>query len=237
MNTAALSISLVRAAVPLVLAQLEEALQNRANLERLYLALREAAERFVAQQQGWKGSAARMFITERTVGQATQWIVTTGFGKLADLLRDPGTQARLALALDDAAARVLDRPIRELAAGLAPERIETVSEDAAARIVTMLRDPALAARLAQSLHAALDRLGDRMLGELVGIRTPERAQQIADAASARVFEVLCKDPAIRRRPGVVLWEAVRADLGWIVVRAGSLAALLAALLFALYNLG
>nr|MDQ3310386.1 hypothetical protein [Gemmatimonadota bacterium] len=237
LNTAALSISLVQAAVPLALAQMEEALQNRANLERLYLALREAAERFLAQQQGWKGGVARMIITDRTVGQATQWIVTTGFGKLADLLREPGTQARLALALDDALARVLDRPISDLASGLAEERITRVSEDAASRIIAMLRDPALAPRLTQTLDAAVARMADRPLGELVGVRTAERAEQMADAASARVFAALCREPAIRRRPGIIIWEAVRADLAGIVVRAGALAAVLAALLFAAYNLG
>lgn len=237
LNTAEVSIRIVEAAVPLVLGELEAALQKRANLERLYLAIREAADRYIAQQEGWKGSVARMLITDRAVGQATQWIVTTGFSRLAALLREPETQARLALALDDALARVLDRPINELAAGLAPERIHTVSQATAQRVLAALRDPALARRLGDGLGAGADRLRDRSLGELVGVRSAEQAERIADEASRRLFVVLCRDPAIRRTPTTVIWEAVRADLGWIVACAGVLAAALAALLFAFYNLG
>jgi hypothetical protein len=52
-----------------------------------------------------------------------------------------------------------------------------------------------------------------------------------------VFTVLCRDPAIARRPGAVIWEAVRADLGWIVARAGALAAVAAVVFVVLFNLG
>lgn len=236
-NTAALSLKLVEAAVPVIVTRVSEALNERSTRERLFVALRQAADRFVAQQEGWKGTVARMLITDRTVSQATDWIATKGVGAMAAGLEEPATQARMALAIDDSIARVLDKPIRELLDGLAPERVHAISETIANRIVALLRDPALQVRIAEWLHLLANRVQDRQIGDLVGIGTADDAHRVADLVTERTFAVLCKDAAVRRRPAVVVWEAVRADLGWIVVRAGGLAAALAALFFAAYNIG
>lgn len=236
-NTAALSLKLVEAAVPMIVARVSEALNERSTRERLFVALRQAADRFAAQQEGWKGTVARMLVTDRTVSQATDWIATKGVSAMAAGLHEPGTQARMALAIDDSVARVLDKPIHELLGGLAPERVEAIGESTADRIVALLRDPALHVRIAEWLHVFAGHVEDNKLGDLVGVRTPDDAYRLADLASERTFAVLCKDAAVRRRPAVVIWEAVRADLGWIVLRAGGLAAALAALFFAVYNIG
>lgn len=212
--------AVVRQATPLLLARVQEAMAERQNRERLYLALRQAADRFLAQQQGWKRSVGQMLISDRVVAQATDWVSTRGVETLGSMLQAPDTQARIAAGIADALQGALARPVGAWVAGLAPERVDGVVDTITERVLGVLRDPANTKRVLEFAAGRFVLIEDRRVVDLVNIPI----DPWTDRALAAI-----QGTAPARPVGAVIREAVRPDLIRILAFAALLGGVLTAL--------
>ena len=221
-----LAYALVRQATPLLLARVQEALAERQNRERLYLALRQAADRFLAQQQGWKRSVGQMLISDRVVAQATDWVSTRGVETLGSMLQAPDTQARIAAGIADALQGALARPVGSWVAGLAPERVDSIVHTVAERMLGVLRGAANTERVLEFASGRFQLVEDRRVGDLVKIPVDPWTDRLLVAVQGTT-------PA--RPVGAVIREATQPDLIRILALAALLGGVLTALGALLYN--
>jgi len=92
---------------------------------------------------------------------------------------------------------LMQRPVNELIGQLPPERFATIKDEAAKRLVAVVRSPELAHSVVGYLANALERLRPQTLRELLEKLNPESAPRLKIFLTKSLLAVLARDDTAR----------------------------------------
>jgi uncharacterized membrane protein YheB (UPF0754 family) len=92
---------------------------------------------------------------------------------------------------------LIQRPLNELIGQLPPERFATIKDEAAKRLVAVVRSPELAGSVTTYLAQAVARLRPQTLGEMLETLNPESAPRLKAFLTKSLLSVLTRDDTAR----------------------------------------
>lgn len=168
--------------LPVALDKLGRLLADPETKNTIRLALREAFDTAGKKLLFHERLVARFVVNDKALARLVDGFEGEGFDRLAAAVTSEPMRGRIAAAVRDGLASMLQEPLGPRLRRLAPERRAQLDEAIGDWLVRAARSDAMRASLNQALVEALDRAGaltwDRLLGELSGRQVAELVRAI-----------------------------------------------------------
>src|SRR5882672_4851749 len=140
----------------------------------------------------------KIFISrERIYREVDDLVHNTLPRRIDDYLRGAAFVQEATSFLNSTIDNLIQRPLNELIGELPPERFATIKDEAAKRLVAVVRSPVLAHSVVGYLANALERLRPQTLRELLEKLNPESAPRLKAFLTRSLLAVLARDDTAR----------------------------------------
>ena len=140
----------------------------------------------------------KIFISrERIYREVDDLVYNTLPRRIDEYLRGADFVAEATGFLNSTIDNLMQRPLNELIGQLPSEKFATIKDEAAKRLVAMVRSPELAGSVAGYLTDALERLRPQTLRELLQTLNPESAPRLKAFLTKSLLTVLARDDTAR----------------------------------------
>ncbi|MDT5155932.1 MAG: hypothetical protein QOH51_289 [Acidobacteriota bacterium] len=180
--------------VPPIVRKLTEIATNKGTRKQIGALIKREVDDYYQQLNFFK----KIFISrERIHGEVDDLVNKTLPRRVGEFLSGEAFEHQAEEFLNSTIDEVLARPFNELVGNVAPERLEMIKDQIAARILSMARSAELATSVSAYATDALQRLRPHTLRALLEHARPDSAEQIKDFLSRGLMNVLSREETAR----------------------------------------
>jgi uncharacterized membrane protein YheB (UPF0754 family) len=180
--------------VPPIARKLTEIATNKGTRKQIGALIKREVDDYYQQLNFFK----KIFISrERIHGEVDDLVNKTLPRRIEEFLSGEAFEHQAEEFLNTTIDGVLARPVNELVGNVAPERLEMIKDQIAARILSMARSPELSTSVSAYATDALQRLRPHTLRALLEHARPDSAEQIKDFLSRGLMNVLSREETAR----------------------------------------
>ena len=184
--------------LPLAIQRLGNLLEDPAARARFESTLHDLFHRFLRDLKFHQRVVARLVVTEETLDKVLDTIEKEGAERLSQILTDPAVQDAMARGVNDAIVDFLRRPVRAVLGEPESQSVLDARGTLGDWAVGMARDPATRAFLVEKLETALESVGARTWGDVLGrLPTATVTDGLVAAARSEPAEKLYREVTVR----------------------------------------
>jgi uncharacterized membrane protein YheB (UPF0754 family) len=180
--------------VPPIARKLTEIATNKGTRKQIGALIKREVDDYYQQLNFFK----KIFISrERIHGEVDELVNKTLPRRVEEFLSGEAFEHQAEEFLNSTIDGVLARPVNELIGNVAPERLEMIKDQIAARILSMARSAELATSVSAYATDALERLRPHTLRALLEHARPDSAEQVKGFLSRGLMNVLSREETAR----------------------------------------
>jgi uncharacterized membrane protein YheB (UPF0754 family) len=180
--------------VPPVVHHLAEIATSQATRARIGALIKREVDDYYQQLSFFK----KIFVSRDKIHREVDELVNNTLPRrVEEYLRGEAFEDEAERFLDTMIDDVLSRPINELVGQIAPDKLELIKDQAAARVLALVRGAELATTVSAYLTDALGRLRPHTLRALLQHLNPDSAQRLKSFLSKGLLQVLAREETAR----------------------------------------
>ncbi|MCA1620803.1 MAG: DUF445 domain-containing protein [Acidobacteria bacterium] len=180
--------------VPPIVRHLTDIATNKGTRKQIGALIKREVDDYYQQLNFFK----KIFISrERIHGEVDELVNKTLPRRVEEFLSGEAFEQQAEQFLNDTIDGVLARPVNELVGNVAPDKMELIKDQIAARILSVARSPELTTSVSAYATDALERLRPHTLRALLEHARPDSAEQLKGFLTRGLMGVLSRDETAR----------------------------------------